>query len=363
MPASVREIEERDLEEISGLIARVFDRPAPADGAARLRWLLFENPDARGGMARGWVLEDGGVLVGFLANVARRMSAAGRDVLAACTAKYVVLPSYRVQGLLLARAYFEQTGVDLLFCSTGSQSSAPVLKRFGAVEIAGGDAAALFVLRGAPVVSELMKRHGYEGALARLVSGGVGAALTLVERVRCSPPGPRPDVRVELLDRFDARMDEMWERAEGGRITSRRDARRMQWLYFEGPASRPDTLVFGAFRGQQLVGCLVCQDRAQTRGVRRREVMDLFTAPEDLDAFDALVAQALSRAEADGMDTLEFRSLPERWMERLTSWGARRRRLEVNPFLVKTLNPELLLPAGEADQWHLSPGDGDGAAW
>lgn len=364
MSARIREVEERDLEAVSGLIARVFGRPVPADGAARLRWLLFENPDSWPGLASGWILEEAGEPVGFLANVARRMSAGGRDVLAACTAKYVVSAAHRMHGLLLAKAFFEQRGVDLLFCSTASESSAPVLKRFGAAEIAGGNQAAMFVLRGAPVVSELMRRRGYQGTLARIASGGVGAALTVLERVRCRPPQCPAGIRVQPLTGFDGRLDDLWERCESRRlITSRRDARRMQWLFFDGPASRPESKVLGAFRGDRLDGYMVCQDRHQTRGVRRRETMDLFTAVEDEDAVEALVAHALEDAESDAMDTLEFRSLPPPLTEQLVSWGARRRTLEVNPFLAKALNPELRLPAGDAGRWYLSPADGDGAAW
>lgn len=364
MGVRIRELQAEDLAAISALIARVFDRPLSEDGAERLRWLLFDNPDARPEVARGWVLEDDGEPVGFLANVARRMNVSGRDVLAACTAKYVVLPSHRFHGLLLAKAFFAQQGVDLLFCSTGSESSAPVLKRFGAVEIAGGDEAAMFVLRGGPVIGELMRRRGYQGPLARLVSGGAGAALTLVERVRCGTPACPADLRVEPLAGFDERLDDLWQRCAGRHgITSRRDARRMQWLFFEGPSSRPATQVSGVFRDERLEGYIVCQDRGQTRGVRRREVMDVFARPDDADVFAALVARALADAEAQSMDTLEFRNLPRPLMQRLVEWGARRRVLEVNPFLVKGLNPEVALPADQAEAWYLTPADGDGAGW
>lgn len=364
MGVCIRELQTEDLAGISALIARVFDRSAPEDGAERLHWLLYDNPDARPEVAKGWVLEDSGAPVGFLANVARRMSVSGRDALAGCTAKYVVLPSHRFHGLLLAKTFFSQQGVDLLFCSTGSESSAPVLKRFGAAEIAGGDEAAMFVLRGGPVIGELMRRRGYQGPLARLVSGGAGAALTLVERVRCSAPACPADIRVEPLPRFDQRLDDLWMRCEGGYgITSRRDARRMQWLFFDGPSSRPATQIRGAFRGESLEGYIVCQDRGQTRDVRRREVMDVFMRPDDADTFAALIARALADAEADGMDTLEFRNLPRPLMDRLVGWGARRRLLDVNPFLVKGLNPEFSLPADQATAWYLTPSDGDGAGW
>lgn len=363
MGVLLKAVERGDLPAVAELIATVFERPVPVDGARRLEWLLFKNPDATPETSKGWLLEEGGRPVGFLANVARKMFASGREYLAACTAKFVVLPAYRLQGLLLAKAFFEQKNVDCLFCSTGSEASAPVLRRFGAVEISGGDEAAVFVLRAPPVVHELMRRRGYEGRLARLVSGGVGAALSVVERVRISLPRCPADLRVEPMAGFDEELDGLWKRWQARLpATSYRDSAHLQWLFREGPSSRPTTHLWGTYRGLRLEGYAVCQDRGQTAGVRRREVMDLF-APSGADAFEALIGTLIDEAQSDEMDTLEFRSLPGHLMERLAEWGARRRRLEVNPFLVKPVRPGLSLPAQDASAWHLVPADGDGAGW
>jgi len=91
--------------------------------------------------------------------------------------------------------------------------------------------------------------------------------------------------------------------------------------------------------------------------------MDLFFPRQAGDVFAALVGEMGRRCRRAGADTLEFRSLPAACLDRLGEWGAYRRTLEVNPFLVRSLRADLVLPAADPQAWFLVPGDGDGAGW
>jgi len=360
----LRELAESDLKAVAALVAEVFDRPVPEDGDARLRWLLFDNPDRTPGVPCGWVLWDGDRPVGFIANVARRMAVGGRDALAACTAKFVVRPSHRFHGLMLAKKFFDQTNVDILLCSTANQTSAPILERFGGRFVAGGDDAVVFVIRAGGVVSEVLRRRGYGETLRKAAAFSAGGVMTLVETARRRWPEGSGDIRVDEIATFDEGLDDLWARAaDDYHVHSRRDALRMNWLFRAGPKSRWPTTILGAFRGDRLDGYLVCQDRGRVEGVRRREVMDVFTRRDDVDVFDALVGEAGRMTAQQKRDTLEFRNLPADRLDRLVAWGARRRKLDVNPFLVRVVNSALDVDPVDASQWYLVPADGDGAGW
>lgn len=363
MSAQIETLKESELPQIASLIARVFNRPMAADAAERLSWLLYENPDAGADIPAGWTLRKDGRIIGFIANVVRRMAAAQREWRAACTAHFVVEPEHRFHGLMLAKVFFDQKNVDCLFCSTANESSGKVLQRFGMMPVAGGEAAAVFVLHAGPVVAEVMRRRGHGALLSKAAAVGAGGTVGLVERVRHHWPKVSVGVRIEKLDRFDERVDELWQRARGeGRVQSVRDARRLNWLFRDGPATRPHTQIHAVTRHGRIDGYLVTMDPTRM-AMRRREVMDVFVIAGDEEGFASLVGDAARTAREDGMDTLEFRNLPGGLMSKVVEWGARSRQLEVNPFMVKWVSPELQIQVDRADSWYLVPSDGDGVGW
>lgn len=363
MAIELREARESDLAEAAALIARVFERAAPPDGAERLQWQLFANPARPPHIPAGWIIRDDGAAVGFLANIPRRMRFNGRDRLVACTAKYVTLPTHRLHGLALAKTYFSQPGVDALFISSASDTSAPILKKFGAKEIEGVDRGAVFAVRPARVAGEILRQKPRTRAIAAVAAPLAGLALRAGAVLRAKPK-IAADVRVESLGRFSAETDVLWSAtSDDFSACAERSSEVLNWQFVNGPRSRPATKILACKRGAALTGFAVLQDRENAQfAIRRRHVMDIFTRRGDDAAFDALVAAALHETRRDGPDTLEFRHLSSARLERLASWGARLRTLPLNPFLIKPVQPDLTLPAS-ADGWYLTPGDGDGAGW
>jgi hypothetical protein len=361
---NVQLLERSELPQAAALIARVYERPLAPDGVEQLEWLLNDNPDASTGVAAGWIVRKDDRVVGLLANVPRRMAVGTREFLAACTAHFVVEPEHRFHGLLLAKAYFEQKNVDALLCSTANEGSGKVLERLGMMPIAGGQAAAVFVLRAGPVVAEVMRRRGHGSLVTAAVAAGAGGAVGVIERVRHRWPAVARGFRVESIEHFDQRVDELWtRRGNEPRVWSVRDARRLNWLFCAGPASRPATRILAAFEGDQMQGYLVTQDPVRMQSMRRREVMDVFVPGDRPEVFATLIGEAGRIARRDGMDTLELRNLPGTMLAQVAEWGARSRELDVNPFLVKTLADDLLLRPERAENWHLVPSDGDGVGW
>ncbi|MCP4594848.1 MAG: hypothetical protein GY842_29310 [bacterium] len=382
MGVELRELAEEDFGELPRLMGRVYGCAPAEDGVARLRWLLCDNPDADESIPKGWVLCDGGRIVGLLANVPRRMVIDGASVRAACTAHYVVLPEYRVGGLRLANAYFEQRGADCLFVATGNRASAAVFRRFGAESISEGDQTAMFVLRGGPVCAAKLRRRGWNAGLAKAASIPTGLSVGLWgrwQRRRLSgdhgiqEPSPNPslagrgamDVSVRRMPRFDTSVDALGERCGGDyRVTSRRDSQRLNWLFVDGPTSRRTTLILGLIRAERLDGYVVLQDRLDCGdGVRRSYVMDLVCSRADAEGFAALVRAGLETAREMRRDTLEFPVLGQERAARLAWWGAWRRRLDVNPFMFRALNGAPKDLADRPEAWYIVGSDGDGAAW
>src|SRR5882672_12361403 len=99
----LREVEDTDLEAVGRLShAEGWGVPTERDW----HWLWRENPAIdRAPLARGWVLVEGGSVVGFLANIAQEYQLGKRRLLAATAAGLVVAPAFRGSSLQLMLAH------------------------------------------------------------------------------------------------------------------------------------------------------------------------------------------------------------------------------------------------------------------
>lgn len=356
---------DKDLPEVSKLISLVFNRPCRADGVERLRWMLFANPDGQEQIAKGWILRSQNEIVGFLANVVRRMSFLGKDHLVACTANYVVKPSYRFHGLKLAKAFFDQSQVNHLLCSSGSDNSIQILKRFGAQQIVGGDNAALFVFNSAPIVSCFLKKKGHANNFLYAVLGEGFRSANWLKQCFSRKLARDDTITIKEAVSFSDEVNELYKRNRlRDKVVSYRDSKRLNWLFVDGPINRPNTLIRNAYKENRLCGYAVTQDRnIDGCNLKYRRVMDIFYEKDGCSVFDVLIKHLVKESLEDGMDCLEFQSMPEYVISRLASCGAWRRKLSENPFLIYSRDETYSNLANQASKWYLVPSDGDGGGW
>lgn len=365
MIVDLLEVSEEDLAVVSALTASVFNRVSHPRDTARLRWMLFANPDADEHIPKGWVLRSRGETVGFLGNVLRRLSFCGKDHVIAFTSDFVVTPEYRFHGLKLAKAFFDQGQLDYVACSTGNRNSIPVLRRLGACQIAGADEAALFVLNPAAIASYYLEKKAHGSAFAHAVLPRVlGAASWFKRRLWAESEGSHA-IEVRGVARFDDDVDDLYERSHPpDKVTSCRDSMRLNWLFVDGPIDRPCTKIRSAYRDGKLCGYVVTQDRKLGKArLEYRGVRDVFCALDDRLTFAALARHLVQECLEDGMDCLEFENIPAVLISQLASHGAWRRRLAVNPFLLCSKGEDATLLPEKAEMWYLVNSDGDGGGW
>ncbi len=365
MDIDILEVTEKDLLEVSKLISLVFNKPFRANNVEKLRWMLFSNPDADENIPKGWILKDQNVVVGFLANVIRRMSFFGQDFLVAYTSNYVVDQSHRFHGLKLAEVFMNQDKINFLLCSSGSDNSIKILKRFGAHQIMEADRAAVFIFNSASVMSYYLKKKNYTNELLNaLLRKGFGFGNWFKRSFQRKLVWD-DTITIKKVMRFNDKVNQLYEKNRlYNKVTSYRDSKRLNWLFVDGPIERSNTLIFNAYKENNLCGYAVTQDRnINGSNLKYRNVRDIFYERDNPLVFDVLVKKLLKESLEDGMDCLEFYNIPNDLISRLISAGAWRRNLSENPFLIYSRNKAYSNLANQASKWYLVPSDGDGGGW
>jgi hypothetical protein len=183
-------------------------------------------------------------------------------------------------------------------------------------------------------------------SLGNLLGGAVDLAL-----------GPLP--RLELPVRvhagpFDSRFDRLWEALKGAYpAICRRDARVLDWRYRRHPDGDYTALTLESPHDLRGYGVIKIFER---EGRRRGKIVDLLTSPNDTQAMQSLLVEALREMRRQGVERAECFQTGARPGETFTRLGFR-------PRLSKTGRPQPLmtrhLPA-EAQGIYVTQGDGDG---
>jgi len=362
--AHLREVNYEDLEAVATLSqAQGWNRPS----LQGWQHLWRDNPALEGRkVSRGWVLEAGGSVVGFVANVAQLYRHGDRILFAAAASGLLVAPAFRGSSLQLMVAFTTQPGVDLLLNTTAAPHVSKIMEFLKLTRIPQPDydRSLYWVLRPVQFAAAGLRKKGFS-AISRPASVGLGPLLWMEGRLRGRGSASRSrDLELRTLDAvtIGAEFDSLWERrvAERTGLLAVRDARTLRW-HFAARSPTPPLLI-GAYRGTMLKGYLAVVRRDSPHlGLARALVADIFVERDDPLIVRALVSHAMVEARRGGAAMLEIVGFPARIREAL--WAYRPFELvnESWPFLYRASDPVLHRELGAERAWFASSFDGDGS--
>lgn len=331
-------------------------------------WIWERNPALHMGRPRpplGWVLEDGGEIVGFFGNVPARYQLADTELLVAVASHWAVLKPYRGQTQELSTAYFAQQEADLLMVTTGSVATGRIFTRFGAspMPLLEYQDVLYWVLEPSRFARAALRRKHMKPWIARALAGTGGPLLKAA--LALSGHGPRrrtTRVEAEAIqpDQAGDEFDELWQRklAEGPRLYASRRAEDIRWHFELAPTD--SVRILRLRREGRLAGYLILlQESVEEVGLSRAKIVDLFVAADDADATLALLRAAHEMAKALGCHVLELVGMPLPVRERARTLRPLSRRFDVHPWLFKAPSPALDASLRSRDAWYPTLYDGD----
>ena len=232
----------------------------------RLRWDWVRRNPAGGVEPPYWVVREGPTLIAAAAD-ARARHVGGTEAAGTWSTDPLVVAERQRQGLggSLLRAWDRGTGVAL-----GAALSAATRARLDEMRWPKAQPLTCLVK---PISRRAFRIPTWPVAINRLVSA---LALPVVRVVSRSQPLKE---EVEVVRRFDARVDRLWDRLAGRfAIAVRRDARYLNWKFIEPPHVRYTAALLR--RGEEVDGYVVYRHLREPQG-RVTQIVDLLADPSD----------------------------------------------------------------------------------
>jgi hypothetical protein len=254
-----------DRRGIEQLYRRTFG--TEASDRLRLRWDWERRNPAVGLEPPYWVVREGPTLIAASPLMPVKVVVSGNEVAGTWSGDPLVVAERQRQGLggSLLRAWDRGTGVAL-----GAGLSKATRQRLD--ELRWPKAVPLSCLV-KPISRRALRRPTWPVAINRLVSA---LALPLVRVVSRAQPLKE---EVEVVRRFDSRVDRLWERLAGRfALAVRRDARYLNWKYVEPPHVRYTVALLQ--RGDDIDGYAVYRHMREPQG-RVTQIVDLLADPSD----------------------------------------------------------------------------------
>ncbi len=318
---------------------------AEAADRLRLRWEWSRRNPGAGLEPPYWVVREGPTVIAACPLIPVKVMALGTEVSGTWSGDPLVAPERQRQGLggALLRAWDRGTGVALgAALSPGTRQLLDELRWPKAVPLP-------CLVK--PISRRALRRPTWPVAMNRLVSAITLPLVRVVSRAR-----PLRE-EMEVVRRFDAGADRLWDRLAGRfGLAVRRDARYLNWKFIEPPHVRYTSAVLR--RGDVMDGYVVYRHLREPQG-RVTQIVDLLADPADERGLKTL-ARWVDR-EARAADSDKIRCY-------LANAGMRRVLRRSGYFVVKSgIDLTVKVNAAEppkgfydnADAWHFTLGDGD----
>jgi hypothetical protein len=298
-----------------------------------------------------WVLAtEEGEVVGHLAAVPLFYRIGGERVVAHTPADYQVLPGHGFHALSLMRRFF-RTAENCVSVDQVQEAMA-VETRLGAEEAGKMQYAAKILdvtqLPRVPAPLRLVMKLPSLGL--RAVDGALGGIFG-------------GDLKVEVLDGFDASFDELFESVAAALpCVPEKDAAFLRWRYAPDSPQHPVT-VLGVRDGETLLGYAVLR---VTREGNNGYLLDLTTRPGRDDVARSLLRSAIGHFTRAGVYIIRYRFLESPTAPRtkdLWKLGFFFRNDRRHTLLVKFADRGLHKIALDTGNWSYSAGDGEMTFW
>jgi len=274
-----------------------------------------------------------------------RVTIAGTEVAGTWSSDPLVVAERQRQGLggALLRAWDRGTGVAL-----GAELSAGTRARLDELRWPKSQPLTCLVK---PISRRAFRIPTWPVAINRLVSA---VSLPLVRVVSRTQP---LRAEIEVVRRFDARADRLWEKLSNRfAVAVKRDARYLNWKYVEPPHVRYTIALLQ--RGEDVEGYVVYRHLREPQG-RVTQIVDLIADPADERGIKTLARWVDREARAEDSDKIRCY---------LTQASFRRVLRRSGYFVVKsgidvTVKVNAIpVPKGfyeSADEWHFTLGDNE----
>jgi hypothetical protein len=331
------------------------------------RWLA-DHPLAD--KMQRWIMVDGDEVVGHLAATPQYYRIDGERVVAHTPADYQVLPGYGFQALLLMRKFF-RFYQNCVACDL-SPTAAKIEESMGAAVV--GKLQYTSKLLDASMLPKL--QAPMPAGIPRLLSAGLqriprllSGGLQMLDKAYSN--GFADDLRVEVIEEFDASFDELFEAvAAGVPCIPEKDTAFLRWRY--GPASPQSPVsVLGVREGRTLLGYAVLRVHSEDKKgslYTAGYLLDLATRPGRHDVARALLRQAADQFKREGAYIVRYQFLESptsaRSSDLLRSGFFRHNSDETcHVLLVRFADQDLHKAALDPTNWSYTTGDGEASFW
>ena len=311
----------------------------------RLRWDWVRKNPTGGVEPPYWVVREGPTLVAACPLLPVLVAIRGQEVTGTWSTDPLVVMERQRQGLggSLLRAWERGTGVAL-----GAGLSPATRSRLDEMRWPTAQPLPCLVK---PTSRRALRIPTWPVAINRLVSALALPVVRLVSRTQ-----PLRE-EVEVVRRFDARVDRLWDRMAGRfAIAVKRDASYLNWKYIEPPHVRYTAALLR--RGEEVDGYVVYRHLREPQG-RVTQIVDLLADPGDERGLTTLARWVDREARVADSDKIRCYT---------TNAGYRRVLRRSGYFMVKSgihltvkVNA-LVAPKGfyeSTDDWHFTLGDGE----
>ncbi len=304
---------------------------------------------AKSPLPMGWVLEDDGKIVGYLASIPLLYHFGDQPLLAAAASGFVVENAYKTFSKDLVAAFYGQPNIDL-FLSTTLPSVGRFAKAFQVETLPQQNySTVLFWVLDARHFADAVVWHlGVNGRLRTL--GGMLGSLALRADTKARRRRPRRASRKFQISEIPV--------SDIGDDLADRNPAILRW-HFTLPGSRKDTNVLRCESQGRLVGYAILRRETDPPGLRRCNLGDILVEADDPEIAASLVARGYQLALDHGCHTFEVLGYPTFVRQVFQQGKPYSRDYPACPYFFKASDRSLHRALTNGASWYASPLDGD----
>ncbi len=351
----------RDYSQIADLESRFGLDPRPYDEWTHLWQANPMYAACKDSWEIGWVVEDDEPrIVASLGNIPLCYEFAGREIVAATGRGLVAEPAYRSAAVLLLGRVIQQPGIDLYVNTTIGTTSAPSFAAFECRRVPVGiwDQAAFWIPQRRVFFERVLDQKNR--VIAKPLSYPLAAGAFVWERI--TKRSHTFDAEVASCNSFDERFDRFWDELRRNHrhvLLAVRSARVLDW-HFRWALAAHRLWIATVLDGSKIAAYAIFERKDNPAlGISRMRLVDFQSLDGRPDLLQPLIAWAIERCSAEGIQVLEATG---RWLEKselISSIAPYRRKLPTWTYFYLAHDEQLARDLQNRSAWAPSLYDGD----